>query len=78
MSVKVKCVHCGTLVDEFAAKCPSCGKPPANRDAPTDVPDAPSTWRTAPAGRKTSTRYFIIAVVAVILVAAAIYFIQRI
>ena len=49
MSVQVKCVHCGTMVNEFTAECPNCKKPVANRDAPVNVTESP--WKMKKPGR---------------------------
>ncbi len=50
--MKVKCVHCGEMVNEFASLCPKCGKPVANKDAPTNVPESPWKWSTKASGKK--------------------------
>ncbi|HNX22587.1 MAG TPA: hypothetical protein PKG60_00965 [Spirochaetota bacterium] len=73
MSVKVKCVHCGTLVNEFTAECPNCGKPVANKDAPTNVTASPWKMKKVDHGKKMPVIPILIAVFAVI--AIAIYFI---
>jgi len=75
MSVKVKCVHCGKLVDEFTNKCPSCGKPVANKYAPTDVPESPSTWKSTSLGKKSYAIYVFVAIAALLIIAVAVYFI---
>ena len=75
MSVKVKCVHCGELVNEFETDCPKCGKPVANKDAPTNVSEAP--WKMSKQSQKKQSP--VIPVVIILLIgaaAAAIYFLK--
>ena len=72
MTVKVKCVHCGTMVHEFTATCPSCGKPVANKDAPVNV--APPPWQKKSANYGKKSMALPIAIVVVIIACAAAYF----
>ena len=67
MTVKVKCVHCGTMVHEFTAECPNCHKPVANKDAPVNVTPSPWQKRNIDHGKK----FPLIPVVIVLLVIAA-------
>ena len=73
MTVKVKCVHCGVDVKEWDVKCPSCGKPVANKDAPTNVSKSPATWKASGSGKKSSMP-MIIGVVVVISAIATVLF----
>jgi uncharacterized membrane protein YvbJ len=76
MPVKVKCVHCGTEVFEFVNECPNCGKPVANKYAPTNVSASPWSWKSS-GNRKKSPVGLIAAGAALIIVAAwVIYFIK--
>ena len=68
---KVKCIHCGTLVDEFVTECPNCGKPVANKWAPTRVSEAP--WKWTPAKKKMNPLIPIGAIAVVVAVAALVY-----
>jgi len=75
---KAKSVHCGKEVFDLAADCPFCGKPIANREAPTNVSASPWGWKNRDVGK--SNARLIIAVVAVVLAAAAAaaYFFLRV
>ncbi len=44
MTIQVKCIHCGHMAHEFTATCPKCGKPTANKWAPTEVSSPPWNW----------------------------------
>ena len=71
--VKTKCVHCGFLVHEFTTECPSCGKPIANKYAPTKVSDL--NWKnSASKNKKTNPVIAIAIIVAIFTVAGLIYF----
>jgi len=72
MTVKVKCVNCGTMVHEFTAECPNCNKPVANRDAPVNVSESPWKMKKTDHGKK----FPIIPVVIIfsIAIAAILYF----
>lgn len=74
--VKVRCIHCGKEVNEFESQCPYCGKPTANRHAPTNVGDEPWKWKRDSQAKKTPV-WAIIAVTALILIGAAIFFFTR-
>jgi len=69
MSVKVKCVHCGALVSEFAAECPNCKKPVANKDAPTDVTESPWKMKKVDYGKKAPVIPILIIAIAIIVIA---------
>jgi len=71
-SVKVKCVNCGTLVNEFTAECPNCKKPVANRDAPTNVTESPWRMKKTDYGKKSPV--IPILIIAIVILAAAYYF----
>ncbi|HQO40270.1 MAG TPA: hypothetical protein PK986_07365 [Spirochaetota bacterium] len=72
MTVKVKCVHCGTMVHEFTATCPNCGKPVANKDAPVNV--APPPWQKKHADYSKKSPVIPMMIIAVIVACAAVYF----
>lgn len=72
MSVKVRCVHCGALVSEFAAECPNCKKPVANKDAPTDVTESPWKMKKVDYGKKAPV-IPILAIAIVIIVIAVLW-----
>ncbi len=72
MTVKVKCINCGTMVHEFTAECPNCKKPVANRDAPTNQTDSPWKMKKVDHGKKIPIIPIMVVVIAVI--AAGIYF----
>jgi uncharacterized membrane protein YvbJ len=74
MAKKVKCVHCGTMVDEFVTECPKCGKPVANKWAPTGVTEAP--WKWTRAKKKMNPLIPIAAVVGVLALAGIIYYVM--
>lgn len=68
---EVKCTHCGEMVYESSTDCPKCGKPIANPDAPTDVPDSPRNWKSTSQKKDNTMLYIIVGgiiVVAVILI----------
>lgn len=75
MTVKVKCVNCGTEVHEFTAECPNCKKPVANRDAPVNVTEPPWKMKKIDYGKK----FPIIPVLIIIFIgiAAALYFYMK-
>lgn len=72
MSVQVKCVHCGALVNEFAAECPKCGKPVANRDAPTKVTESPWKMKKTDHGKKSPV--IPVVIIALVVIAAVLFF----
>jgi uncharacterized membrane protein YvbJ len=72
MSVQIKCVHCGTIVNEFTAECPNCKKPVANRDAPINVTESPWKMKKVDHGKKSPVIPIVIASAAVI--AAVLYY----
>lgn len=75
MTVRVKCVHCGTMVHEFTATCPNCGKPVANKDAPVDV--SPPPWKKKNESYGKKIPILPIAVVIIAIVAVALYFFMK-
>ena len=74
MTIKVKCVHCGTMVHEFTATCPKCGKPVANKDAPVNVTPPPWQKKHANYGKQAPVIPLMIGAV-LIIAAIAVYFI---
>ncbi len=68
MTVRVKCVHCGTMVHEFTAECPNCHKPVANRDAPVNVTRSPWKMKNTNHGKKSPVLPIAAALVAVVIV----------
>ena len=75
MASKAKCVHCGKEVYEFVTECPACGKPVANKHAPTSVADAPWTWKKTDHSKKAPVG-LIAASLVVIIAGIALYFLK--
>ncbi|MCP4131073.1 MAG: hypothetical protein GY754_08845 [bacterium] len=76
MTAKAKCVHCGELVHEFTVDCPKCGKPVANKDAPTDVGAVPWKASTKSSGKKSPVIPVIISILVIAIAAALVYFLK--
>ncbi|MBN1495585.1 MAG: hypothetical protein JXA07_02375 [Spirochaetes bacterium] len=70
------CVHCGKQVSEFATLCPFCNKPVANPHAPTQVSAEPKTWKRTSHAKKAPVG-IIIACLAIVVIAAAAYYILK-
>ena len=76
MAVKVKCVHCGKKVFEMVTECPFCGKPVANKWAPTNVAASPRTWKETGSRKKNPVLFIVIGAILVAAAAVAIYFLK--
>ncbi len=76
MPSKVKCVHCGTDVFEFVNECPNCGKPVANKWAPTNLSASPASWKKTDSKKKSPVP-FLVAGIALIAIAVAAFFLTR-
>ena len=63
--VNTKCIHCGYAVHEFTPECPQCGKPVANKDAPTDLGKDP--WQFKTNYRKKMSPFLVIAIITVVI-----------
>ena len=70
--VKTKCVHCGFLVHEFTTECPSCGKPVANKYAPTNVSNPPWNWHAE--SKRSNPAIPVMIIVTVIAIAGVVIF----
>lgn len=70
------CVHCGKPVFEFATECPHCKKPVANPNAPTKMSAEPKTWKKKSYAKKAPVG-IIIACVAVIIIAAVVFYMVK-
>ena len=75
MTVKSKCVHCGSEVGEWTQDCPKCGKPVANMDAPSVSDFRSKMSKTTNHGKK-SPLPLILGVAAVVIIAAVVYFVK--
>ncbi len=74
MTVQVKCVHCGAMVHEFTTDCPECGKPVANKDAPTQVSESPRNMSTTSYGKKSPVVPIAVVVIVILALLTAYYF----
>ena len=73
--VKVKCIHCGEKVTEWANECPNCGKPVANPDAPTKVSEIKLNQKKIDQyGKKNVLPFILTGILAIIVIAVITYF----